>query len=60
MCIRDRGILWHGAFYLIAIFAAGVAIASAQIASVRKKKLSIKNLQQKDSVEMGVAEEESA
>ena len=54
------GILWHGAFYLIAIFAAGVAIASAQIASVRKKKLSIKNLQQKDSVEMGVAEEESA
>jgi hypothetical protein len=52
------GVLWHPAFFLVALFTAGVSIASAQIASVRKKRLSIKNLQQKDSVQMGMKEEE--
>ena len=54
------GIIWHGAFFLVALFAAGVAIASHQISSVRKRNQSIKNLQQQDSVNLGAEREKGA
>ncbi|MDB2447468.1 hypothetical protein N9W79_02455 [bacterium] len=52
------GVLWHSSFFLIALFAGGVSVASAQVSSVRKKAQNIKNLQQKDSVEMGASQEQ--
>ena len=51
------GVLWHGAFFLISLFAVGIALASAQVSSVRRKAQSIKNLQMKDAVDMGGSRE---
>ena len=54
------GFIWHGSFFLVALFAAGVSIASTQISNVRKRSQSIKNLQQRDSMKMGLEREKGA
>jgi hypothetical protein len=51
------GVIWHGSFFLVALFTAAVAIASSQISAARRRTQSIKKLQNRDSVRMGVERE---